>query len=76
MTNVDSIAAVIEPVLATATERLIVDVRDLEFLDSSGVAVLVRCAQRVGRVELRHPTQIIRRTVESMGLTEILHLEP
>ncbi|HEX4540748.1 MAG TPA: STAS domain-containing protein [Acidimicrobiales bacterium] len=76
MANADSIAAAIEPIMAKGPERLIVDASGLDFMDSSGIALLLRWARDSVRVELRHPSRIIRRTVESMGLTDVLHIEP
>jgi anti-sigma B factor antagonist len=76
LSNADSIAAVIEPIVAKRPERLIVDASALEFMDSSGIALLIGWARDSVRVELRNPSRIIRRTVESMGLTGVLHIEP
>jgi anti-sigma B factor antagonist len=76
LANADSLEAMIEPVLRTRPAHLIIDVSDLDFMDSSGIALLLRCARSAGSVRLRHPSPIIRRTVESMGLADILHLEP
>lgn len=76
LANADSLAAKLEPVLSMRPAQLVVDVSGLEFMDSSGIALLVRCAQKVGRLRLRHPSPIIRRTVESLGLANVLHLDP
>lgn len=76
LANADSIAAAIEPIVAKGPERLIVDASGLEFMDSSGIALLLRWARDSVRVELRNPSRIIRRTIESMGLTDVLHIEP
>jgi anti-anti-sigma factor len=76
LANADSIAAAIEPIVAKGPERLIVDATGLEFMDSSGIALLLRWAQESVRVEVRNPSRIIRRTLESMGLTDLLHVDP
>lgn len=76
LANANSLFARIEPVVRTRPERLIFDVSDLDFIDSSGIAILLRCAQSAGCVRLRNSSPIIRRTVESMGLADILVLEP
>jgi anti-anti-sigma factor len=57
-------------------ERLIVDASGLEFMDSSGIALLLRWAQAPVRVEVQNPSRIIRRTLETMGLTDVLHIDP
>jgi anti-sigma B factor antagonist len=76
LANADSIAAAIEPIMAMRPERLIVDASGLEFMDSSGIALLLRWAQEPVRVELQNPSRIIRRTLETMGLTDVLHIDP
>jgi anti-sigma B factor antagonist len=57
-------------------QPLVVDVRGLQFMDSSGIALLLRLADRYGPIEFRHPTAIIRKIIEATGLTEILRMEP
>jgi len=76
MANADSLEATIAPILTMRSEQLVFDVGDLDFMDSSGIALLLRCAKKVGTVRLRHPSPIIRRTVETMGLANVLHLDP
>jgi anti-sigma B factor antagonist len=76
LANAESLEVAMEPVVSARPERLVVDLGDLDFMDSSGIALLLRCAHRAGCVQLRHPSQIIRRTVESMGLADVLHLDP
>jgi anti-anti-sigma factor len=76
LSNADSIAAAVEPIMAKGPERIIVDASGLDFMDSSGIALLLRWGRESVRVELRHPSRIIRRTIESMGLTDILHIDP
>ena len=51
-----------------------VDVGALDFLDSTGVAVLVRLAGRFSFLEIRGANPTIRRLIEVLGLTEHLHL--
>jgi anti-sigma B factor antagonist len=57
-------------------QPMVVEVRDLLFMDSSGIALLLRLADRYGPIEFRHPTPIIRKIIEATGLTEILRMEP
>jgi anti-anti-sigma factor len=45
-------------------------------MDSSGLALLVQVARRVGSVEIRHPTPIVRRVIEVAGLQRVLGLAP
>jgi anti-anti-sigma factor len=56
-------------------QPLVVEVRTLQFMASSGIALLLRLADRFGPVELRHPTPIIRKIIEATGLAQILRME-
>ena len=37
------------------------DISGLEFMDSSGIALLVSATRKARHVEVRHPTPIVRR---------------
>jgi len=76
LSNVDRLGTVIGDSLGPETTKLTLDVSGLRFMDSSGIALLVRTQARVGTLTLREPSAIIRRLVEATGLTEILRLEP
>ena len=52
------------------------DIGGVGFVDSSGLSVLINIAQRGRRVVLRHPTDTVRRVIETTGLTSLLNLEP
>lgn len=61
-------------VLVPASEGegdVVLDLRELEFADSTGLRELIRCAQRLehrGRLVLRHPTPALQRFFEVTGL--------
>lgn len=76
ITNVDSLAAAVAPALERKPQRLIVDVRDLHFADSSAIALLVQWAGAVRDIELRDAPPLLRRVVETMGLTQTLRVTP
>ena len=76
MSNVALLHKAIDSLLASEPRRLVLDVRDLTFMDSSGLAVLLQIAgQNVEPVVLRHPRSIIRRLVETTGVTSVLQME-
>ncbi|MCZ2860871.1 STAS domain-containing protein [Blastococcus sp. VKM Ac-2987] len=52
-----------------------IDAGDLRFLDSTGVAVLIRIANHFDRVELVHSTPAVRRVVLALGLAPHLGLD-
>jgi anti-sigma B factor antagonist len=76
MVSVERVRAVIDEALASVSERLVFDVSELEFMDSSGIALLISVTRKVPAVEVRSPTAIVRRIIELTGLTEILRMTP
>jgi anti-anti-sigma factor len=76
ITNIDTLASAVAPALEREPARLVIEVGDLRFADSSAIALWVRWATAVPDVELRHVTPLLRRVVASMGLTETLKVSP
>jgi anti-sigma B factor antagonist len=74
ITNIDRLASAVAPVIQGDPARLIVDVGDLAFADSSAIALWVQWATSGPEFELRNVPGLLRRVVESMGLTETLNL--
>ncbi len=75
LSNVDAVRASIEPTVFAAHERIVFDLDRLDFLDSSGIALLLWAAAQAHSVELRAPTETVRRIIEVTGLSDILHME-
>jgi anti-sigma B factor antagonist len=75
LSNADRVRVALDPIIEEHPERLIVDLRDLTFLDSSGLTVFVRAASRVGSLELRNVSVIVHRIIDATGLSDILHIE-
>jgi anti-sigma B factor antagonist len=76
ISSAESFRTAVERLVEGGPARLVFDLTDLTFMDSSGIAVMVYAANKVGAVELRHASTIIRRIVEATGLSEILKLDP
>ncbi|MGA2925542.1 MAG: STAS domain-containing protein [Solirubrobacteraceae bacterium] len=76
ISTVDDLAAHVASALAVDPPRLIVDVSELRFADSSAIALWVRWAATVERFELRDPPALLRRVITAMGLTEKLAIRP
>jgi anti-anti-sigma factor len=66
----------IEELIAQGTNRVVFDLKDLVFMDSSGIAVLVYAANSIPSVEVRNSSAIIKRIVEATGLTGFLRIDP
>jgi anti-anti-sigma factor len=75
MSNTDALKAAIATSSARSAGRLVLDVRELRFIDSAGIAVLLEAAERIGTVSLRAPAPAVRRVIEVTGLTETLPFE-
>jgi len=60
-------------------DRVVVDLADLRFIDSSGLSLLVQAKQRFtaqGRgFELRSPNERVIRVIETSGLAELFAIE-
>ncbi len=76
MVSVEAVRSVIEGSLAGAADRLVFEVGALDFMDSSGIALLISMTRKAKVVEVRNPTAIVRRIIELTGLTDILIMVP
>lgn len=75
-----TIAVLEELVLdALPDQRVVLDLRGLHFVDSSGLRGLLLLRRRVdeagGRLVLREPTPSVRRVLEVSGLDKVFSLE-
>jgi anti-anti-sigma factor len=75
MSNAAHVQEIVDHAIGPDVERLIFDLGTLEFIDSSGLAVLLAVAQKVSSVQLRSPSAIVRRVIEVTGLSETLPTE-
>jgi len=76
LTNAERVKSAIGDMITAGTERLVVELSELEFMDSSGLALLASFARKVPEVELRDPSPIVRRLIDLTGLAEILNVTP
>jgi anti-anti-sigma factor len=76
LTNAERVKSAIGDMISAGTERLVVELSALEFMDSSGLALLASFARKVPEVELRDPSPIVRRLIDLTGLAEILNVTP
>ena len=72
ISNVATLQAAIDLVLVTKPAYVGFDMSELSFIDSSGIALLVRTAKTVDRVRLVNPSRIVCRVVEISGLASTL----
>jgi anti-sigma B factor antagonist len=74
LASVGTVKVGIDKVLTTDTRRVVFDLEELTFMDSSGIALMVQIKNDVGAVEVHNATRIVRRAIEATGLTDILGL--
>jgi anti-sigma B factor antagonist len=65
----------IADILARPGSGVDLDLTGLAFMDSSGLAVLVRLANTFGPLHVSGARPLVRRVIEVTGLQEILRLE-
>lgn len=75
ISNAHSLRDTMEAVVGTSPSRVVFDLSELTFMDSSGIAVMVYVANNVKTVQLLHASSIVRRVVEATGLSQILRLD-
>ena len=73
--NAASLQQRMAAITAHHPERLIFDLTGLRFMDSAGIAVLIGTATQLNSVSLRNPSPIIRRVLETTGLSSVLVIE-
>jgi len=74
ISSADTVRETLSSVLASRPERLVFELGELAFIDSSGIAVLVLASNNVDAVELHHTQPIVSRIVELTGLTDTLRI--
>jgi anti-sigma B factor antagonist len=62
----------VEEYVANRADKLVFDLTDLSFMDSSGIAVLVFASNSIDTVEFLNPSSIVRRIFAATGLSNVL----
>jgi anti-sigma B factor antagonist len=73
--NAASLQERMAAITAQHPQRLIFDLTGLRFMDSAGIAVLISAATQLDSVSVRNPSPIIRRVLETTGLSSVLAIE-
>lgn len=68
LVGVSELGRELDDLLSRSPQSLDLDLADLTFLDSSGVAVLVRLANHFTEVRTRGATAPVRRVIDVLGL--------
>jgi anti-anti-sigma factor len=75
LAGVTELAAQIDELLAREPQPLLLDLSDVSFCDSSGIAVLIRLANHFGHIRVRAAAAGVRRVIEVLGLAQRFGLE-
>jgi anti-sigma B factor antagonist len=74
LSSVTGLEVQVDDLVTRRAEQVDLDLSELSFMDSSGIALLLRITNHFGPVEVTGANQLIRRVVEATGLAEILKL--
>ncbi len=75
ITTAESLDETLSSVLSSHPTSVVFDLSELRFMDSAGIAILVRAA-RATSVYVRSPSRATRRIIELSGLRDVLQIEP
>ena len=74
--NVQTLRHELAGIIDTPPPRVVFDLGDLSFVDSSGIAVLVQVANAAPEVKVGAASPVVRRILEVTGLAEHFGLDP
>ena len=61
--------------LGRTADRVDPDLSELELMDSSGIALLLRISHQFGPLQVCRAKPLVRRVIEVTGLTAVLRLD-
>jgi anti-sigma B factor antagonist len=73
ISNVMAIEAQVDSI-ASSSQKVSFDLSALTFMDSSGIAMLLRVAERADTVTLVRPSAAVKRIIRATGLTEVFEI--
>ncbi len=76
VTSADYVRSAIDAALSGQANQVIFDLAGLEFMDSSGIALLLSVVRKVSDVRVRNPSPIVARLIELTGLAETFRIRP
>jgi anti-anti-sigma factor len=67
-----STAPELDRALSAADGDIVIDLRGVEFIDSSGIHALLRACRARPRLRVENPTPAARRVLDLVGVTKLL----
>ena len=74
ISNAALLGLALDRMIAETDGPIVIDLSALGFMDSSGIAMLLRAVGSTGSVEVRNPSEVVRRIIECTGLVDILRM--
>jgi anti-anti-sigma factor len=76
ISSIGPIRAALDAIVAGRPDRVVIDLSELRFIDSSGLSVFLSVAHKVPEVELRNPSAMVRKVIGLTGLSNVFVLTP
>src|SRR5205814_10536028 len=70
ISNAESLGVRLDQLIGDETHHLVVYLGALEFMNSSGTAMLLKVAGRIGTINIRNPSDSVQRIIVCSGLTD------
>ena len=74
ISSVGSIQAAIQATFGRGLDLIVLDLSEVSFMDSSGLAMLLALTETIETVELRNPSGLVRRVIELTGLCGVFRI--
>jgi anti-sigma B factor antagonist len=75
LADVDDLERLLTPRLQP-DDTVVFDLSGVDFMDTSGIALLLEMVNAVSDAEIRAPSKQVRRVLEASGLTSVLRVVP
>jgi anti-anti-sigma factor len=72
LSNAGTVETELERIITARPARLVFDLSELSFMDSSGIALLLRARERWAPVIVRDASPAVRRVIVATGLSDVL----
>jgi anti-sigma B factor antagonist len=71
LASVERFGQAVSQVVDSGCPDLVIDLREVTFCDSSGIAAMLAARQRVGSLTLRGTSRAVQRSLEATGLDQV-----
>jgi len=72
LATVPGVERELDPLVQSPAERVAFDLSGVSFMDSSGIAMLLRVAGKVLSIEVRDPSVAVQTVIRATGLSAVL----